>query len=189
MSKKILSFFIVTLFLSACTTFDVTSGTASGKEYLGWYCEGDVHSDDQWKCTERLMINGEPVVEEEKPQPESDNTLVDTPKDNPKTQTSEKDSVEHPAEKTFDISAEGYTVQLGAYLDQAMAERSADKINITQGQLRVRDIIAEDQYRFVIVYGQYQTRAQAQASAERLVDLNPQLEYWIRTIKSMRDGF
>jgi septal ring-binding cell division protein DamX len=97
-------------------------------------------------------------------------------------------------ETVFDISANGYTVQLGAYLSQAVAERFADKIITadsditadTRARLRIQNIIANGQFRFVIVYGHYQTRQQAQNSAERLKVLNPQLEYWVRTVESMR---
>jgi septal ring-binding cell division protein DamX len=88
---------------------------------------------------------------------------------------------------TFDISAKGFTVQLGAYLSQKMAEQAADNIHLTEGELRVRDIADGERYLFVLVYGQYPSREQAEVAVEQLIELNPGLNYWIRTIKSMRE--
>ena len=87
----------------------------------------------------------------------------------------------------FEISGNGYTVQLGAYLSQPMAEAAADKIVLSQGALRVRDIIVDERYLFVVVYGQFQQSKQAKAAAEQLAELNPGLNYWVRSIASMRD--
>ena len=91
-------------------------------------------------------------------------------------------------DSNFDISADGYTVQLGAYVSRSLAERSAGSIITENGPLIVHNIIVSGQYRFVIVYGQYPVRQQAQAVAERLTGLNPQLEYWVRSIKSLRNS-
>ena len=87
----------------------------------------------------------------------------------------------------FDISAKGFTVQLGAYLSQEMAEQAADNIILTKGELRVRDIVDGERFLFVLVYGQYPLRQQAEIATEQLVELNPELNFWIRTIGSMRE--
>jgi septal ring-binding cell division protein DamX len=85
----------------------------------------------------------------------------------------------------FDISATGYTVQLGAYLSQALAERAADNMILPGGELRIRDIVTAERRFFVLVYGRYQTRQQAEVASEPLVVLNSGLTYWIRSIASM----
>jgi septal ring-binding cell division protein DamX len=86
----------------------------------------------------------------------------------------------------FDISANCFTVQLGAYLSREVAERAADNISLSEGELRVRNIVDGERYLFVLVYGQYSSRQQAEIVTEQLMALNPGLNYWIRTIASMR---
>jgi septal ring-binding cell division protein DamX len=182
--------------LSACTLFDDTSVGSMRQESLGWYCEADIDASDQWRCSERLMSGALPIDKSQSletlPQP-----AEKVPMQTAKSQPVEKNLFEQAPKKiiqkkvepdfdTFDISTNGYTVQLGAYLSQAMAEQSATKIINNGGQLFVHSIIVGGQTRFVIVQGQYPTRQQAQAVAERLITLNPQLEYWVRSIKSLR---
>ena len=189
---NILSLSLGIVFLSACTFFDDTSGAISREEYLGWYCEADIDASDQWRCSKRLLSGALPI----------DKQLIakDQPAEENLSGPALQKILEQPVEPTvnqslvtnfnsdFNISADGYTVQLGAYLSRAMAEQSAGDIVINNGQLMVQSIMLDGQYRFVIVYGQYQSRGQAQASAERLTALNPQLEYWVRSIKSLRNS-
>lgn len=189
---NILSLSLGIVFLSACTFFDDTSGAISREEYLGWYCEADIDASDQWRCSKRLLSGALPIDKQPiaKDQPAEENLSELAP----------QKILEQPVEPTvnqslvtnfnsdFNISADGYTVQLGAYLRRAMAEQSAGNIVIDNGQLMVQSIMLDGQYRFVIVYGQYQSREQAQASAERLMALNPQLAYWVRSIKSLRNS-
>jgi septal ring-binding cell division protein DamX len=177
--------------LSACTLFDDPSVGTARQGYLGWYCETDIDVSDQWRCSERLMSDALPIDKVSQ-------RLKKVPMPTAKNQAEEKsllgktlkERVEQKTEQyfytDFDISADGYTVQLGAYLSQAMAEQSAAKIISEGGLLVVRNIIADGQYRFVIVYGQYSTHQQAKAVAEHLTTLNPQLDYWVRSIKSLR---
>ncbi len=81
-------------------------------------------------------------------------------------------------------------MQLGAYLSQKMAEQAAeqaaDNIRLTGGELRVRDIVDAERYLFVLVYGQYSSRQQAEIATEQLIELNPGLNYWVRSIASTR---
>jgi septal ring-binding cell division protein DamX len=173
--------------LSACTLFDGPSVGTARQGYLGWYCETDIDVSDQWRCSERLMSDALPIDKVSQ-------RLKKVPMPTAKNQAEEKsllgktlkERVEQKTEQyfytDFDISADGYTVQLGAYLSQAMAEQSAAKI-ISEGGLLV---VRNSQYRFVIVYGQYSTHQQAKAVAEHLTTLNPQLDYWVRSIKSLR---
>lgn len=184
--------------LSACTLFDDTSVGTARQEYLGWYCEADIETSEQWHCSKRLMSDALPIDKAPKP-------LEKVPMPTAKSQAEEKKIFDQAPEKqapekrlerqvepdfnsSFDISADGYTVQLGAYLSRAMAEQSAAKITTDGGQLEVHNIIVGGQYRFVIVQGQYPTRQQAQTAAERLTALNPQLDYWLRSIKSLRNS-
>lgn len=186
--------------LSACTFFDGTSVGTSRQEYLGWYCEVDINLSDQWHCSERLLSDALPIDKvpqrlEKVPQP-----FKKAPQPAAKSQAAEislseqapQENVEQQSElnlyTNFDISANAYTVQLGAYLSQAMAEQSAARITTDGGQLTVHNIIVGGQYRFVIIYGQYPTHQQAKVVAEQLMTLNPQLDYWVRSIKSLRNS-
>lgn len=185
---KILLLSTAIIFISACTFFDDTSGATSREEYLGWYCEADSDASDQWRCSRRLLSGALPI--DKKPIAKSqsaEKNLIELMPNKIAEQPVEP-IVNKSFDTNFDISADGYTVQLGAYLSQAMAEQSAGSIITDAGQLIVHSIIVDGQYRFVIVCGQYQTRQQAQASAEHLTALNPQLEYWVRSIKSLRNS-
>ncbi len=77
-------------------------------------------------------------------------------------------------------------MQLGAYLSQTMAEQAADNIRLTGGELRVGDMVDGERYLFVLVYGQYSSRQQAEIATEQLIELNPGLNYWVRSIASTR---
>lgn len=231
--------------LSACSGHS-PSGSSPGSpgqdgEYIGWHCQGEIKSDDNWNCSEQLLKGGE-LVSPIQAEPETVEVLsskVDSSKldssdadeialdlSAPETElaldenirdesvvakntvdetaadkstadesTADESAVDKNtagkalAEKilTFDISAKGFTVQLGAYLSQKMAEQAADNIHLTEGELRVRDIADGERYLFVLVYGQYPFREQAEVAVEQLIELNPGLNYWIRTIKSMRE--
>lgn len=191
---KTLLFIAILFFLSACTLFDSTSNATSGKG-KDWHCEADIVS-EQWHCTEGAA-KADPAVKKQQAQSARQDASKSPAQFIEVQQPDQAVAEQLPqssVETVFDISANGYTVQLGAYLSQAVAERFADKIITadsditadTRARLRIQNIIANGQFRFVIVYGHYQTRQQAQNSAERLKVLNPQLEYWVRTVESMR---
>lgn len=172
---KTLALSTVILFLNACTTFDISSGAGARGEYKGWNCTAASNNSDQWHCTQGTIrdaepVNSEPVNSEPPLESKSQN------KKEPAVDKAVQQLPQQPVEITFDISADGYTVQLGAYLSQAMAEQSADKIIVAEGELRVRNIISAGRHSFVIVYGQYPTRQQAQKAAEGIRALNPQLD-------------
>jgi len=203
------------LMLTACSSISSLPGAAPDEEYIGWHCEGDVESTDNWNCSEQLMKGGVLVsqnqaqasantkissVNSESNEPSDDYSKFESDKtieaDQAKTvvesstASGENTLVENTLVKNtpvFEISGNGYTVQLGAYLSQPMAEAAADKIVLSQGALRVRDIIVDERYLFVVVYGQFQQSKQAKAAAEQLAELNPGLNYWVRSIASMRD--
>ena len=216
--------------LSACSGHS-PSGSSPGSpgqdgEYIGWHCQGEIKSGDNWNCSEQLLKGGElvsPIQAEPETvevlsskvdssdadeialdlsAPETELALDENIRDesvvakNTVDETAADESTVDKntagkalAEKilTFDISAKGFTVQLGAYLSQKMAEQAADNIHLTEGELRVRDIADGERYLFVLVYGQYPFREQAEVAVEQLIELNPGLNYWIRTIKSMRE--
>ena len=183
-------------------------------EYLGWHCEGEVVLRDNWNCSEKLLKDGLVVVEPaaqvevalETEALEVDSFEITTAVEegvNPKASVNKVHSNKAPSKKVpskkvpskkapdtrfpkFDISANGYTVQLGAYLSQALAERAADNMILPGGELRIRDIVTAERRFFVLVYGRYQTRQQAEVASEPLVVLNSGLNYWIRSIASMR---
>ena len=166
-------------------------------EYMGWHCEGvtegEAESSDNWSCSETLLKDGLVISET----PHSVQAEASVENSSVKKSTKKAPIRKAPIRKAlvkkapaarfpkFDISGSGYTVQLGAYGSQIMAERAADNIMLPGGELRIRDIIAGERQLFVVVYGQYQTPEQAQVATEPLVVLNSGLNYWIRSIASM----
>ncbi|MDB9706437.1 SPOR domain-containing protein [Porticoccaceae bacterium] len=133
-------------------------------------------------------INSSEINSSEINSPEPAETVPDTSA--PKAELVEEVAKDKPLTKVmaFDIGANGYTVQLGAYLTQAVAEQAADNISLVEGELRIRTIADGERYLFVVVYGQYPSRQQAEQATAQLVELNPQLDFWIRTIGSIRQA-
>jgi cell division septation protein DedD len=189
---------LTALFLSACSGLSPSdlsrSSPGPGGEYIGWHCEGAIESSDNWNCSEQLLKGGELVsppqiptqveaLESESAEPAEIAPDISISEPDPELAIPESSAEQTPI---FDISGNGYTVQLGAYLSQEMAEQAADNIRLTEGELRVRDIVAGERYLYVLVYGQYQSLQQAEIVTEQLVELNPGLNYWIRSIASMR---
>jgi len=204
----------IAFLISACSGLGSSDSSRSSagpdREYIGWHCQGAIESSDQWHCSEQLLKGGElvsPVQVEAKTvesnfleinsseinsleinSPEPAETVPDTSV--PKAELAEEVVKDKPLTKVmaFDISANGYTVQLGAYLTQAVAEQAADNISLAEGELRIRTIADGERYLFVVVYGQYPSRQQAEQATAQLVELNPQLDFWIRTIASIRQA-
>ncbi len=194
----------IAFLISACSGLGSSDSSRSSagpdREYIGWHCQGAIESSDQWHCSEQLLKGGElvsPVQVEAKTvesnfleinSPEPAETVSDTSV--PKAELVEEVAKDKPLTKVmaFDIGANGYTVQLGAYLTQAVAEQAADNISLAEGELRIRTIADGERYLFVVVYGQYPSRQQAEKATAQLVELNPQLDFWIRTIASIRQA-
>jgi cell division septation protein DedD len=204
----------IAFLISACSGLGSSDSSRSSagpdREYIGWHCQGAIESSDQWHCSEQLLKGGElvsPVQVEAKTvesnfleinsseinsleinSPEPAETVPDTSV--PKAELAEEVVKDKPLTKVmaFDIGANGYTVQLGAYLTQAVAEQAADNISLAEGELRIRTIADGERYLFVVVYGQYPSRQQAEQATTQLVELNPQLDFWIRTIASIRQA-
>jgi cell division septation protein DedD len=191
---------VTALFLSACSGLSPSDSSRSspgpGGEYIGWHCEGAIESSDHWNCSEQLLKGGELVspaqipsqveadtLESKSAEPAEPASDISISEPDPELATPDYSAELIPV---FDISANGYTVQLGAYLSQEMAEQAADNIRLTGGELRVRDIVDGERYLFVLVYGQYSSRQQAEIATEQLIELNPGLNYWVRSIASMR---
>ena len=191
------------------------SSAGPDREYIGWHCQGAIESSDQWHCSERLLkggelvspaqvdaetvesnfleinsseINSSEINSSEINSPEPAETVPDTKA--PNAGLVEEVAKDKPRTKAmaFDIGANGYTLQLGAYLTQAVAEQAADNISLAEGELRIRTITDGERYLFVVVYGQYPSRQQAEQATAQLVELNPQLDFWIRTIASIRQA-
>ena len=204
----------IAFLISACSGLGSSDSSRSSagpdREYIGWHCQGAIESSDQWHCSERLLKGGELVspaqVEAETVEsnfleinsPEINSSEINSPEQAetvPDTKAPNAGLVEEGAKDkprtkvmAFDIGANGYTLQLGAYLTQAVAEQAADNISLAEGELRIRTITDGERYLFVVVYGQYPSRQQAEQATAQLVELNPQLDFWIRTIASIRQA-
>ena len=204
----------IAFLISACSGLGSSDSSRSSagpdREYIGWHCQGAIESSDQWHCSERLLkggelvspaqvdaetvesnfleINSSEINSSEINSPEPAETVPDTKA--PNAGLVEEVAKDKPRTKAmaFDIGANGYTLQLGAYLTQAVAEQAADNISLAEGELRIRTITDGERYLFVVVYGQYPSRQQAEQATAQLVELNPQLDFWIRTIASIRQA-
>ena len=183
----------ISFVLSACSGHSPIDSSRSSPgpdgEYVGWHCQGAIESSDTWNCSEQLLKGGE-LVSPIQVQVETD---MNTRLSDSEVTVGERTGAETANDNSrvnqvsaFDISANGFTVQLGAYLSREVAERAADNISLSEGELRVRNIVDGERYLFVLVYGQYSSRQQAEIVTEQLMALNPGLNYWIRTIASMR---
>ena len=191
-NKKTLLLFGLAASLSACASIDSADAQAGAEEYVGWHCDGDINSKTNWRCRETALKSGVPLASKDDVNP-SDNPPASAPKSSDTAVVAETvpaSALESSASsvKPLDISADGYTVQLGAYLQQAVAEAAADRIIAADGVLRIRDLLSAERMVYVIVYGQYPTRQAAEVAAQELVTQNNNLNYWVRPIKSMRES-
>ena len=199
LSQRLPALTVATLFaVSGCSSLNSELAGEANAVSIGWYCQAEGDSSANWDCSQRRLRGGIPVESERtsiknhevfqgtaavpsmgtpEPQPASDN-IGDQ-------ETPLQDGNEPAA---FDISARGFTVQLGAYLSQTAAGQVAERIILPAGSVIIQNIMVNNQHLFALVWGQYESRQQAQQNVKQIVELNPELQYWVRSIASMRNS-
>lgn len=188
--------------LTGCTSNFVPADVGPDGEYIGWHCEGDVSSQDHWRCEKKTMKEGVLVSSPTAPV-EDKESVTDEPAI--KLAVIEEPVIEGPVteepaptailESTSESSPQpilpssGFTIQLGAYASRQIAESVADSFEI-DGPLKTVDILTNGQRFSVVILGQYNTKEQAQQAAEQLNETSDdrQINYWIRSMRSLLDA-
>ena len=81
----------------------------------------------------------------------------------------------------------GYSIQLGAYANAQIAARIVEQMAI-DGDIDVVEVLSSGKTFSIVLLGQYPSRAEAQNIADRLTSQRPEIRYWIRSMRSVRDA-
>lgn len=169
---------------------------APNGEYIGWHCEGDISSDEHWRCDKKTLKDGVlvttatavEVVAESTPEPapanpvESDFSPVAASLD-PAPDTVEAVSSSSVAEQPDSADpTSGYTIQLGAFDSPEQARSVAAGLRI-EGDIQITQVLSRGTIFSVILTGNYSSRTQANAVAETLG-----INYWVRSLRSLADA-
>lgn len=168
--------------LSACTSNFVPSEVGPNGEYLGWHCEGDVDSQEDWRCTKKTMKNGVLVTApvSEKPAIEQQSIIkapVPVAMSAPVPETVMED------QPALDDGA--FTIQLGAFGNRQIAASVMEDLAL-DGDIQIVDILVNGQRFSALILGQYSSREEALLVADRLSER--QVSFWIRSMRSLRDA-
>lgn len=170
--------------LSACSSTVVPSKVGPNGEYIGWHCSGDIASEGDWHCEEKVLKDGQVVVvaesapatntDRQPTSPQSSQQIIEVAQEQP----AESASIE--AMSNYPTS--GYSLQLGAYRSHQQAQQAAENMLLT-GPVEIRDIISQGQPYSVILLGHYASRSEAELAAQNLT-----VNYWIRSMRSLVDA-
>ena len=103
---------------------------------------------------------------------------------NSESEANEKPETDHFDD--FDINARGYTLQLGAYIRSSFARKTAREYDLDPAQMWIGDVITSDRPLVVLVYGQYPSIEAATVGGEQLQQQIPELQFWVRSMRSLR---
>ena len=81
----------------------------------------------------------------------------------------------------------GYSIQLGAYANPQIAARVVEQMAV-DGDIDVVEVLSNGKTFSIVLLGQYPSRAEAQNIADRLTSQRPEIRYWIRSMRSVRDA-
>ena len=174
--------------LSACSSTVVPSKVGPNGEYIGWHCSGDIASEGDWHCEEKVLKDGQVVVvAESAPAASADRQSSNEQLDEqPSPQITElaKEQSPTPAsvEAVSNYPTSGYSLQLGAYRSRQQAQQAAENMLLT-GPIEIRDIISQGKPFSVILLGHYASRSEAELAAQNLT-----VNYWIRSMRSLVDA-
>lgn len=181
--------------LSACSSTVVPSKVGPNGEYIGWHCSGDIASEGNWHCEEKVLKDGQVVVVAEsagKENLEAQSQIersADTQSANGQSVTAasakapqplpEQSSQPASVDAKSDYPTWGYSLQLGAYRSHQQAQQAAENMLLT-GPIEIRDIISQGKPFSVILLGHYASRSEAELAAQNLT-----VNYWIRSMRSL----
>jgi septal ring-binding cell division protein DamX len=168
--------------LTACTSNFVPSEVGPKGEYIGWHCEGDVNSQEDWRCAKKAMKDGvlvtmsvsdESVIAEQPPIEES--VPVAMPAPIPETAVEEEPT----------LINSGFTIQLGAFANREVAASVIEGLAL-EGDIQIINTTVNGQRYSVIIFGRYSSREEAELNTDQLAA--KQDNYWIRSMRSLRDA-
>ena len=180
--------------LSGCTSGPTPSKVAPNGKYIGWYCEGDISSDEHWRCDKKTLKEGllvttataveavvesasepaSPVASETTPVAATPGPTADAVDPEPRSSALEVQDSTDPTS--------GYTIQLGAFDSPEQAQTVVAGLGV-EGDIKIREILSRGTTFSVILMGHYFSRSQANAVAETLG-----INYWVRSMRSLADA-
>lgn len=191
---KFLAITFLIIGLGGCSSAPTPIKVAPNGEYIGWHCEGDINSDEHWRCDKKTLKDGlvvttatavEAVTESALSRPvESEvSTVAATPNvvetKSPAPQAEEPESTHESG--SIHLNS-GFTIQLGAFDSPEQARSVAAALDV-EGDIQIRQILSRGTTFAVILMGQYASRAEADAVAETLG-----INYWVRSLRSLADA-
>lgn len=192
MINNLLTTTFILFALSACSSSVVPSKVGPNGEYIGWHCSGDIASEGNWHCEEKVLKDGQvvtvvgptTVAKAETEQAQEISADRQVPDEVESTQQQQQQTAV--AKTSVDVEpnypTSGYSLQLGAYLSRQQAEQAAENM-LLSGPIEIRDIISQGKPFSVILLGHYATRSEAESAAQYLT-----INYWIRSMRSLADA-
>lgn len=184
MFKRTLGTISFLALLGGCASNFVPADVGPNGEYIGWHCEGDVTSQQDWRCDKKTLKDGlviqsatelapSPVITESKAvsEPPVQEIILDS---------------EVPASPP-EFQSSGYSIQLGAYANGQIAAKMVDQMAL-DGDVNVVEVLSGGKTFSVVLLGHYPSRGSAQVIADHLTSQQPEIRYWIRSMRSVRDA-
>ena len=188
MLKFVLLPMVVGIVLSACSSNQPPSKYNDQGDYIGWHCAADTAIPTDWRCVQKIKQIKDSSSDDDMRASATEvaSNLSESSLTEP-TSKSEMSLLE-----VVDISAttgevsksEGYQLQLGAYSSYKDATTAVKQIDAAD-DLKITPLWSRQSQFFVILYGYYGTRDEAQRAALLLMEANPSLSYWIRSSTSI----
>ena len=188
MLKFVLLPMVVGIVLNACSSNQPPSKYNDQGDYIGWHCAADTATPTDWRCVQKTKQIKDSSSDDDMRASATEvaSNLSESSLTEP-TSKSEMSLLE-----VVDISAttgevsksEGYQLQLGAYSSYKDATTAVKQIDAAD-DLKITPLWSRQSQFFVILYGYYGTRDEAQRAALLLMEANPSLSYWIRSSTSI----
>ena len=170
--------------LGGCASNFVPADVGPDGKYIGWHCEGDVTSKQNWRCDQKTLKDGLVIQSATELTPPAVITESKAVSEEP-VQAIILDSGMPASPPAYQSS--GYTIQLGAYANAQIAAKIVDQMAV-DGDIDVVEVLSNGKTFSIVLLGQYPSRAEAQNIAERLTSQQPGIRYWIRSMRSVRDA-
>ena len=184
MFKRTLSTISFLALLGGCASNFVPADVGPDGEYIGWHCEGDVTSKQDWRCDKKTLKDGLVIQSATELVPSAVITESKALSELP-VQVIILDS-EVPASPP-EYQSSGYSIQLGAYANVQIAAKMVDQMAL-DGDVNVVEVLSSGKTFSVVLLGHYPSRAAAKVIADRLTSQQPEIRYWIRSMRSVRDA-
>ena len=184
MFKRTLGTISFLALLGGCASNFVPADVGPDGKYIGWHCEGDVTSKQEWRCDKKTLKDGLVIQSATALAPSAVITESIAASEVPVHAIIPDSGV--PASPLVDQSS-GYSIQLGAFANVQIAAEMVDHMAI-DGDVNVVEVLSTGKTFSVVLLGHYPSRAAAQVIADRLTSQRPEIRYWIRSMRSVRDA-